>query len=96
MALDLLELLDAITDARVANPQMKASVQAALRLASGAGCLASGRLLVLRFDGGVREIVAQGEPIQAATQAGIGIARFQAAEGQPVQAAFRQAIDAGG
>ncbi len=64
MALDLLELLDAITDARVANPQMKASVQAALRLASGAGCLASGRLLVLRFDGGVREIVAQGEASQ--------------------------------
>ena len=64
MALDLLELLDAITDARVANPQLKASVQAGLRLAAGAGCLASGRLLVLRFDGGVREIVAQGEPSQ--------------------------------
>lgn len=64
MAVDLLELLDAITDARVANPVLKASVQAALRLAAGAGCLTTGRLLVLRFDGGVREIVAHGEPSQ--------------------------------
>jgi transcriptional regulator with PAS, ATPase and Fis domain len=61
---DLLELLDAITDARVANPTLKASVQAALRLAAGTGALQSGRLMVLRFDGGVREIVAHGDPAQ--------------------------------
>jgi transcriptional regulator with GAF, ATPase, and Fis domain len=64
MALDLLELLDEITDARVANPQLKASVQAALRLAATAACLSAGRLLTLRFDGGLREIVAHGEPSQ--------------------------------
>ncbi len=64
MALDLLELLDAITDARVANPVLKASVQAALRLASGAGCLSAGRLFMLRFDGGLREIIVHGEASQ--------------------------------
>ena len=64
MALDPLELLDAITDARVANPVLKASVQAALRLAAGAGCLSAGRLLMLRFDGGVREIIVHGVPSQ--------------------------------
>ncbi len=64
MALDLLELLDAITDARVANPVLKASVQAALRLAAGAGCLSTGRLLTLRYDGNIREIVSHGDPSQ--------------------------------
>jgi DNA-binding NtrC family response regulator len=61
MTASLIELLDAITDARVANPTMKASVHAALRLAGGAGLLRAGRLMMLRFDGGLREIIAHGE-----------------------------------
>jgi Nif-specific regulatory protein len=65
MATEVFDLLDAITDARVANPVLRASVQAALRLAAGAGHLRGGRLLCLRFDGGLREIVAHGDASQS-------------------------------
>ncbi len=61
MSNHLLDLLDAATEARIANPQLRASVLAALRLASGAQLLTSGRLVVLRHDGEVREIIAHGE-----------------------------------
>ena len=57
----LLDLLDAITEARVANPQLRPSVLAALRLAHGAGMLRSGRLHTLRLDGEDRAIIAHGE-----------------------------------
>ena len=57
----LLDLLDAATDARVNNPQLRPSALATLRLAAGAGFLTSGRLTTLRYDGEVREIIAQGE-----------------------------------
>ncbi|MEK7412807.1 MAG: sigma-54 dependent transcriptional regulator [Planctomycetota bacterium] len=61
----LIDLLDAITDARVANPSFKPSVQAALRLACATKLIAAGRLLSLRFDGQVREIIVHGTPSQS-------------------------------
>jgi transcriptional regulator with GAF, ATPase, and Fis domain len=60
----LLDLLDAATEARVANPQLKPSVLSTLRLAAGAGLLRAARLLTLRYDGQVREIIAHGEATQ--------------------------------
>src|SRR5580658_4232701 len=60
----LLDLLDAATEARIANPGLRPSVLAALRLAGGNQLLRSARLFVLRHDGEVREIIAHGEPTQ--------------------------------
>ena len=60
----LLDLLDAITEARVANPQLRASVLAALRLAHGSNLLRAGRLHSLRIDGEERTIIAHGDPSQ--------------------------------
>lgn len=64
MSNPLLDLLDAATEARVANPQLRPSVLAALRLAAGSGLLRAGRLFTLRHDGQVREIIAHGEAAQ--------------------------------
>ncbi len=64
MSNPILDLLDAATEARVANPQLRPSVLAALRLANGSGLLRAGRLVTLRHDGDVREIIAHGEPSQ--------------------------------
>ncbi len=61
MSNPLLDLLDAATEARVSNPQLRPSVLSALRLATGAGLIAAGRLLTLRHDGEVREIIAHGD-----------------------------------
>jgi len=60
MSHPLLDLLDAITEARLANPQLRPSVLAALRLAAGAGLLRAGRLHTLGIDGGERTIIAHG------------------------------------
>jgi transcriptional regulator with GAF, ATPase, and Fis domain len=59
-----LDLLDACTEARLANPALKASVLAALRLTTGEGMLTSARLITLRHDGQPREIIAHGAPSQ--------------------------------
>jgi Nif-specific regulatory protein len=60
----LLDLLDAATEARVSNPQLRPSVLSALRLAQGSNLLSGGRLLTMRHDGGVREIIAHGDASQ--------------------------------
>ena len=65
MPTPLLELLDAATEARVNNPQLRPSVLSALRLAEGSKLLTGGRLFTLRHDGGVREIIAHGENSQS-------------------------------
>jgi transcriptional regulator with GAF, ATPase, and Fis domain len=57
----LLDLLDAATEARVSNPQLRPSVLASLRLATSAGFLRFGRLTTFRHDGEIREIITQGE-----------------------------------
>jgi Nif-specific regulatory protein len=57
----LLDLLEAITEARIANPQLRPSVLAALRLASGDGLLSAGRLYVQHSNGEKRMIIAHGE-----------------------------------
>lgn len=62
MPTPLLDLLDAATEARINNPQLRPSVLAALRLAQANNLLTAGRLITLRHDGGVREIIAHGEP----------------------------------
>ena len=64
MSTALLDLLDAATEARVSNPQLRPSVLSALRLAQGSGLLSGGRLLTMRHDGGVREIIAHGDASQ--------------------------------
>ena len=61
MTFPLLDLLEAITEARISNPQLRASVLAALRLASGAGAVHAGRLHTLGLDGEPRTIIAHGE-----------------------------------
>src|SRR3954468_24711928 len=61
MSNPLLDLLDAATEARVANPQLRPSVLAALRLANSSGLLRAGRLITLRHDGEVREIIVHGD-----------------------------------
>ncbi len=71
MAAFLLDLMEAITEARVANPQLRASVLASLRLASGDGLLRAGRLHTYRLVGDERAIIAHGhlsisEPAAAA------------------------------
>jgi transcriptional regulator with GAF, ATPase, and Fis domain len=65
MPTPLLDLLDAATEARVSNPQLRPSVLSALRLAQGSGLLSGGRLITMRHDGGVREIIAHGDPAQS-------------------------------
>ena len=65
MPSSLLDLLDAATEARVANPGLRPSVLAALRLANGNQLLRAGRLVTLRHDGEIREIFAHGEPGQS-------------------------------
>lgn len=62
---DLLDLLEAVTEIRVRNPELRASVLSALRLASSNGLIACGRLYSLRFDGSVSTIIAHGEATQA-------------------------------
>ncbi len=62
MSHPLLDLLDALTEARVANPQLRASVLAALRLAHGSNLLRAGRLHTLRLDGEERAIITHGDP----------------------------------
>ena len=64
MSTPLLDLLDAATEARVNNPQLRPSVLSALRLAQTSGLLSAARLITMRHDGGVREIIAHGEPTQ--------------------------------
>ena len=64
MPTPLLDLLDAATEARVSNPQLRPSVLSALRLAQGSNLLSGGRLITMRHDGGVREIIAHGDPAQ--------------------------------
>jgi len=65
MSSQILDLLDAATDARIANPQLRPSVLAAMRLAGGNGLLGSGRLVVIRHDGEIREIISYGEASQS-------------------------------
>jgi len=57
----LLDLLEAVTEARVVNPQLRASVLAAFRLAASDGLLESGRLYTLRHDGEKRAVMVHGE-----------------------------------
>ncbi|MCX8039566.1 MAG: sigma-54 dependent transcriptional regulator [Planctomycetota bacterium] len=64
MVLDPLDLLEAVSEARIANPQLRASVLAALRLAASSGAIGAGRLFVLRADGSVQEIIAHGQAAQ--------------------------------
>jgi transcriptional regulator with PAS, ATPase and Fis domain len=61
----LLDLLDAATEARVNNPQLRPSVLASLRLGAGAGYLRYGRLTTFRHDSEIREIISQGECSQS-------------------------------
>ena len=61
----LLDLLDAATEARVNNPQLRPSVLASLRLGAGAGYLRYGRLTTFRHDSEIREIISQGECTQS-------------------------------
>jgi Nif-specific regulatory protein len=86
MAEFLLDLLEAITESWVTNPQLRPSVLAALRLASGSGLLRSGRLYSFRHDGEKRTIIAHGEAAlsEDADQGLIGQVREQLA---PVTAA---------
>ncbi|TVR44478.1 MAG: sigma-54-dependent Fis family transcriptional regulator [Planctomycetota bacterium] len=58
---DLLDLLEAITEIRVRNPELRQSVLSSLRLCMSLGGLASGRLYCLRFDGSITAIIAHGD-----------------------------------
>ncbi|MDA3959307.1 MAG: sigma-54 dependent transcriptional regulator [Planctomycetota bacterium] len=60
-ACSILDLLDAITEVRVKNPELRTAVLAALRLASANGHARSGRLYSLRFDGEISAIIAHGD-----------------------------------
>ncbi len=64
----LLDLLEAITEARVANPHLKPSTLAAFRLAHGMTLLAAARLVVVGMGGQVREIISHGDPGQGEDQ----------------------------
>ncbi|TVR12931.1 MAG: sigma-54-dependent Fis family transcriptional regulator [Planctomycetota bacterium] len=61
----LLDMLEAITEIRVRNPEMRASVLSALRLANAQGLLSAGRLYSLRFDGSISTIISDGEASQS-------------------------------
>ncbi len=75
----LLDLLDAATEARVSNPQLRPSVLSALRLAQTSGLLSAGRLVTMRHDGGVREIIAHGESSQGEAEDRLMAARVREA-----------------
>ena len=60
-ACSILDLLDAITEVRVSNPELRAAVLSALRLAATNGHVRSGRLYSLRMDGEISAIIAHGE-----------------------------------
>ena len=57
----ILDLLDAITEVRVKNPELRSAVLAALRLATSNGHLTAGSLYSLRFDGEISAIISHGE-----------------------------------
>ena len=56
----LLDLLDAITDVRVKNPELRSSVLAALRLTTSVQQVKAGRLYVFHPNGDTRSIIAHG------------------------------------
>ena len=56
----LLDLMDAITDVRVKNPELRASVLAALRLTSSEQAITAGRLYVLHESGSINVIISHG------------------------------------
>ncbi|MFM2091750.1 MAG: hypothetical protein RLZZ127_2239, partial [Planctomycetota bacterium] len=87
----LLDLLEAITEARVANPQLKPSTLAAFRLAHGMGLLAAARLISVGVGGQVREIIAHGDPAQGEEQDRALVEQVLAAREPVVGPAFRAA-----
>ncbi len=56
----LLDLLDAITDVRVKNPELRSSVLSALRLTSSENLITAGRLYVLLENGDTSSIISHG------------------------------------
>ena len=58
---DLLDLLDAITEIRVSNPELRPAVLASLRLMSSIGRINAGRLYSLGHDQSVSAIIAHGQ-----------------------------------
>ena len=58
---DLLDLLEALTESRVANPTLKPSVLAAFRLAGGMGLLSAARLATVGIGGRMKELIAHGD-----------------------------------
>ena len=56
----LLDLMDAITDVRIKNPELRASVLSALRLTSSEELITAGRLYVLRENGDINVIISHG------------------------------------
>ncbi len=85
MSNPLLDLLDAATEARINDPRLRASVLAALRLAQGMGLLTGGRLVTLRHEGGVREIITHGESSQSEEDDRTAIARARESHAQTQQ-----------
>ena len=57
----LLDMLEAITEIRVRNPELRASVLSSLRLSIAQNLLKSGRLYCLRFDGSIATIISNGD-----------------------------------
>ena len=57
----LLDMLEAITEIRVRNPELRSSVLSSLRLSIAQDLLSSGRLYCLRFDGSIATIISNGE-----------------------------------
>lgn len=58
---ELLDLLDAITEIRVSNPELRPAVLASLRLMSSIGRISAGRLYSLSHDHSVSAIIAHGQ-----------------------------------
>ena len=57
----LLDMLEAITEIRVRNPELRASVLSSLRLTIAQNLMSSGRLYCLRFDGSIATIISNGD-----------------------------------
>jgi transcriptional regulator with GAF, ATPase, and Fis domain len=81
----LLDLLDAITEVRVRNPDLRQAVLASLRLAIGEGWIRAGRLYVQRIDGELGAIMVQGEPCQDEAADRALVEQFRSSGRDPVR-----------
>ena len=58
---DLLDILEAVTEIRVANPEMRSAALTTMRLLTSNGFLIAGRIYSIRADDSISSIISHGD-----------------------------------